>query len=91
MSKHTLTMLAIVGIVVVVGVLVVHSETAHATPAPSSGGVLGEVSTIFKSGASIFGGVEKAFPSWFDSTPDPTDANLGSFASSAGFVDQSKL
>lgn len=93
MNKHTWTLLVVVGAVVVVGVLVVNSQSFGklGKPAASSGGLLGNVATIFKSGESIFGGVEKAFPSWFDSAPDPTDANLGSFASSSGFVDQSKL
>ncbi len=94
MSKHTFLLLAVVGGVVIVGVLVVNSQSfgkLGTTSSSSSGGLLGNVATIFKSSSSLLGGVEKAFPSWFDAAPDPTDASLSSFASSAGFVDQSKL
>lgn len=91
MNKHTLTLLLVIGAVAVVGVLVVQSQSKGVTATTSSGGLLGSVATIFKSGESIFGGVEKAFPSWFDSAPDVTDESLGSYSSSAGFVDQSKL
>ncbi len=92
MSKHTWILLAVVVGIAVIGVVVVNSQSFGKLGTPAqTGGTLGNVASIFKSGASIFGDVEKAFPSWFDNAPDPTPENLGSFSSSAGFVDQSTL
>lgn len=87
MGKSTWVILAVVIGVAVVGYMIVNSSSVKVGSTSNQGGTLGSVATIFKSTASIFTDVEKAFPSfWPSSTPDPTDANLNSFASSSGFA-----
>ena len=86
MSHSTWVILGVVLAVVVVGFMLVNSQsfsklgTTQAQPS-----TLTSVASIFKSTTSIFGDVEKALPSWFDNTPDPTASNLNSYASSSGF------
>jgi len=71
---------------VILGVVLVNSESfGKLGTTQANNSTLGNVASIFKSTTSIFGDVEKAFPSWFDSAPDPTAANLGAYPSSSGF------
>ncbi len=86
MSHSTWVILGVVLLVAVVGFMVVNSQSfGKLSSAQPNQSALSNVASIFKSTSSIFGDVEKAFPSWFDSSPDPTAENLNKYASSSGF------
>ena len=86
MSHSTWVILGVVLAVVVIGFMVVNSTSfSKLGTTQSNPSTLTNVASIFKSTGSIFGDVEKAFPSWFDNSPDPTADNLNSYASSSGF------
>lgn len=86
MKHSTWLVVAVVLGVAFIGYMIVNSSSVKIGNASSNQGTLQSVATIFKSGASILGDVEKAVPSWFDNTPTPTDSSLNSYASSSGFA-----
>ena len=88
MSHKGWILLAVIG-VVVIGIFALTSSSVKLGKSTGSTSTLGSVASIFKSSASIFGDVEKAFPSWFSSDgggDTPSDADLNSYASTAGFA-----
>ena len=89
MSHKGWILLAVVLGVVVVGYALVNSASFSKLGHPSENtSTLGNVASIFKSTTSLFGDVEKAFPSWFGDggSNTPSDADLNSYPSSSGFA-----
>jgi len=82
MSRSTLIILAVV---VVGGFLVFAMTRSSAFPVASTSAPPSTLASIFTFGTKVIDAGEKALPHFFKD-PDPTDANLGAYASSSGFA-----